>query len=79
MKWIRTNHKLPKDGQCVFVVFEHEPGSTATWYAQYKMGSGLEQIFLMASYTNHCLGRQFAGCLSQKTHFAMERKVRQEL
>ena len=38
MPWIRTTHKPPKDLQCVYVVFEHELGSTAVWYAQYRDG-----------------------------------------
>jgi len=39
MKWIRTEHKLPEDGQCCYVVFDHDdPGNTAVWFAQYKNG-----------------------------------------
>jgi len=39
MKWILTEFKLPADGQCCHVVFDHdEPGDTAVWFAEYRNG-----------------------------------------
>ncbi|HEY8097957.1 MAG TPA: hypothetical protein VIE65_18010 [Methylobacter sp.] len=42
MKWILTEFKLPIDGQCCHVVFDHDDaGDTAVWWAQHKDGKWL--------------------------------------
>jgi len=36
--WIRTQRRLPKDGQCCHVVFDHDDPETQVWFAKYEDG-----------------------------------------